>query len=370
MKRWIIVIISVLVLTAIATFMTQNVTNSDLSPTPAPALLEGPQPKVEIDGPLLHNFGTMSQLRTDSHTWEVKNVGDADLELWMHDSTCSCTIAKLSAASTMGSEKPKVRVKPKQSTPIELEWQTKTFEHDYVKGATIGTNDPTRPFFTLNVKGVVFPPVSVFPPEMITLNGISNEEKAYARIAIFSMDMASMKITRISTGRPTIFEANQTPMTKEEREQLKVPAGGYRVNLVVNPGLPLGRFSDTLVIETDHPLRKEVKVSINGYATGPISIVPEQVRMMGVSGALGATHSLSLLVRGGQEVNFKVVKKPENVDVTIAPMSQKGRYRLTVAVPPGSSSANIQEDIILQSDHPRATEIKIPAKIAITNVRP
>jgi hypothetical protein len=317
---------------------------------------------------LVYDFGKMSQLRTDSHTWEVKNIGEADLELWMHESTCSCTIAKLAGASSMGSEKPKVRVKPKKSTPIELEWQTKTFEHEYTKGATIGTNDPTRPFFSLNVKGVVFPPVSVYPPEMITLNGISNEEKTYASVAVFSMDMASMKLTRISTGRPAIFEANQTPLTKKDREQLRVPAGGYRVDLLVKPGLPLGRFADTLVIETDHPLRKEVRISINGYATGPISIVPDQVRMIGVSGALGATHSLSLLVRGGKEVNFKVVKKPEKIDVTIAPMKEKGRYRLTIAVPPGSSSANIQEDIILQTDHPRATEIKIPAKIAITNV--
>jgi hypothetical protein len=127
------------------------------------------------------------------------------------------------------------------------------------------------------------------------------------------------------------------------------------------------------VIETDHPLRKEVRVSIHGYATGPISVVPDQLRMTGVSGPLGGTQSLSLVVRGGKEVNFKIVKKPELIDVTIAPYDgskQKGRYRLTVAVPPGSSPANIQDDIILQTDHPSATEIKIPVRITITNSTP
>ncbi len=344
MIRWIILIVAVIALTGVVAFMTQDVTNSEAGPTPAPVNEKlGPQPKIEINTPQVHEFGSMSQFRKDSHTWEVKNVGEAELQLWLDHSTCSCTIAKLAAqdtASKDGTSKEKkiVRVKPNESIPIALQWETKTFEHEYVKGATIGTNDPSRPYFSLNVKGVVFPPVSIFPPEMISLNGISNEEKTYATVAVYSKDMPTMKITKLSTGRPAIFTAKQQPLTKFDRQQLQLTAGGYRIDLEVKPGLPLGRFSDELVVETDHPLQKETKISIHGFTTGPISIIPEGVRMTGVSGPLGATHSVSLLVRGGKEVEFTVVKKPENIDVTIAPYdtaNQKGRYRLTVAVPPG-----------------------------------
>jgi hypothetical protein len=374
MTRWIVLIVSVIVLTAAATFLTQNVSNSESGPTPVVDNVNtGPHPSVEIVGPTLYDFGTMSQLRTDSHTWEVKNVGDAELEMWMHSSSCSCTVAKLGTEPAMGKEKAKLHVKPNHTATIPVQWETKTFEHEYTKNVTIGTNDPNRPYFSLNIKGVVFPPVSVYPPEMITLSGISNEEKTYATLAIFSMDMGAMKITKISTGRPAIFKTKQTPLSKKDRDQLRVPAGGYRVDIEVQPGLPLGRFSDELVIEVDHPLKKEVKVSIRGNATGPISVVPDMLRMTGVSGPIGGTNSLSLIVRGGKQVNFKVVKKPETIDVTIAPYDaakQNGRYRLTVAVPPGSSPANIQDDIIIQTDHPRATEIKIPVRITITNSTP
>src|SRR4029078_11193320 len=120
---------------------------------------------------------------------------------------------------------PKVRVKPNQTTTIPVTWETKTFEHEYTKNVTIGTNDPSRQFFTLNVHGVVYPPVSVYPPEMITLNGISNEEKTYATVAIYSRDMGAMKLTKVSPGRPAIFKTNQTPLTKKDREQLRIPAG-------------------------------------------------------------------------------------------------------------------------------------------------
>ena len=123
------------------------------------------------------------------------------------------------------------------------------------------------------------------------------------------------------------------------------------------------------MIETDHPLQKETKISIHGYTTGPISIIPEGVRMTGVSSKVGATHSLTLLVRGGRETKFDVIQKPEILKITITEdPAQKGKYRLTVAIPPGTPPMAIDNQmIVVKTDHPRTTELKIPVKIVVTN---
>ncbi len=371
MTRWIILIVAVIVLTAAATFMAQDATNSEAGPNPlAVNSRKGPQPKLEIGQPLVYDFGSMSRMRKGAHTWEIKNSGEGELEMWMESSSCSCTIAKLATTGGEGKEKPHVHVKPNATTTIDLEWDTKTFpETAYHKNATIGTNDPTRPSFQLHVKGNVYPPVSVFPQEMVTMNGISNEEMTRATIAVYSMDMPTMKITKITTSRPEFIVAKYEPMTTESRQQLKVPGGGYRVDLEVKPGLPVGRFSDDVLIETDHALQKEVKVSIAGYATGPISIVPDRVRMTSVSSTQGGTLNLNLVVRGGKATVFEVVHKPEKIDVTIESNetpTQKGRHRLTVSVPPGTPSGPIEDEIVIKTDHPRAAEMRIPVMILIT----
>ena len=167
---------------------------------------KGPQPKVEIASPLIYDFGTMSQHRKNSHVWEIKNAGEADLEIWLEESTCSCTIAKLQLPARPEGEpgpKPRVRVKPNETTPIAVDWDTKTFQNpSYSQGVTIGTTDPAKPTFTLTVKGVVYPPVQVYPPEMINLAAISNEEVSRTAVAVYSMDMPTMKVTKVSTGRP------------------------------------------------------------------------------------------------------------------------------------------------------------------------
>ncbi len=373
MTRWIVLIVLVVALTGVATFFTQNLSNSEAAPTGLPVNAStGPQPKIEITSPVVYDFGVMSQLRQNSHVWEVKNVGDKDLEIWMEESTCSCTIGKLAIPPDWDKKvKPRVFVKPNEATPISLEWDTKTFSETYSQGVTLGSNDPSRPTFQLTIKGTVYPPVQIYPPEMIKLDGISNEEVSRTVIAVYSMDLPNMKVTKLSTGRPDIFKLSHKPMTKTDRDQLKVPAGGYRLDIEIQPGLPLGRFSDTLIIETDHPLQKETKVSIRGFTTGPIRVIPERLYMRGVNGAVGATQTLSLLVRGGKEVNFTVVQTPgKHAQVTIAPNNsadQKGRYRLTVTVPPGTPSSRMDKEIILKTDLPRADEIKIPADILVTN---
>jgi len=70
-----------------------------------------------------------------------------------------------------------------------------------------------------------------------------------------------------------------------------------------------------------------------------------------------------------------VLKAPEKVKVTIVPVDEKTQddtsksddpkktiryYQLTVTVPPGLPTGVIHEDIVLGTDHPRASEIRVP----------
>jgi hypothetical protein len=371
MLRWILVAAVVVALTATATFVIQYVPDSDTRTGSAVNESTGPQPKVEIEQPLLYEFGTMSQETKGTYAWEIKNVGEGRLDLWLEGkTTCSCTVAKLQKSEDNGdAPKPVVSVEPGNSTKIDLEWNTKTMGVDYSQGATIGTNDPSRPSFKIAVKGKVYPPVTIYPPEMITLNGISNEETTRTRIAVYSMDRPDLKIKKISTSRPGTIVATESPLSEDDVKQLKVKKG-YRVDVAVKPGLPLGSFSDELVIETDHPLRPEVKVSIAGRTTGPISVLPPTLRMPSVTSSQGAIQDLTLLVRGGRPTKFEIAHTPAKLKVAITQndtASQKGRYRLRVTVPPGTPAGAVEEEIILKTDHPRAGELKIPVVVLISN---
>ena len=107
MTRWIILIVTVIVLTAAATFFTQNVSNSEAGPTPvAVNESKGPQPKVEIVGPLRlrlrHDVAVTNGL-AHLGSQECRRRRPRDVDACSR--RCSCTIAKLAADPAMGKEK-------------------------------------------------------------------------------------------------------------------------------------------------------------------------------------------------------------------------------------------------------------------------
>src|SRR5262249_24801442 len=87
--------------------------------------------KIEIVGPLVHDFGTMPQMQIASRMWEVQNVGDVDLELWSMESTSTCTIPNL-VRDPAGREPPKARLRPNETTHIEVTWRTRMFVNEFM----------------------------------------------------------------------------------------------------------------------------------------------------------------------------------------------------------------------------------------------
>lgn len=365
MLRWIIMSVVVVVLAAAGTLVVQYGTGS--SPTwnlPAGGKKEGPQPRVEVEGPLVHEFGDLSTQKTSTRRWKVKNTGEGDLEIWLKGSTCTCTIPKLKGEGT------REVIKPGDSTEIELEWKTKDAIGEFSKGAMIGTNDDHRPEFMLKVHGMVHPPIMLLPaPQdgVLMIGDVSNDQVKEIPLAFFSPEHPKLKITRISTSKPDLIVANWVPLTPQELERIKMK-GGYQIKLQIKPGMPLGTFREELVIETDHPDEPKSQVVLAGVASGPISLMPSILRMVAINGRQGGTGQLTMLVREGRPTNFKLIRKPEKLEVSIAPNDTptlKGRYRLTVTVPPGTSPGLIDDEIIFQTDHPRVGELKVPVNIVV-----
>jgi hypothetical protein len=123
------------------------------------------------------------------------------------------------------------------------------------------------------------------------------------------------------------------------------------------------------VILTDHPKQAEVRVPITGKVTGPISAAPERLRMPNVNNRDGASSVVTLMVLGGRPVHFEVTHAPAKVKASIAQddtPTLKGRYRLTVKVPPGTPPGPIIDRIVLKTDHPKLEKIEIPVTIYVS----
>ena len=80
---------------------------------------EAPGPKAVADA-TVHDFGRLNPLTTHQHSFVIRNVGDAPLELTEGPTTCKCTLAKLAQHTVLPGDK--VAVSVRWNTGRDLEY--------------------------------------------------------------------------------------------------------------------------------------------------------------------------------------------------------------------------------------------------------
>ncbi|WP_435006535.1 DUF1573 domain-containing protein [Tundrisphaera lichenicola] len=374
MKSWIILAGLAIGLTAVVTVAVPLLaTNSstDGPGVPAPVATDVPAGSVEVEGDLTYKFGVMAQDSDGIHSWVFKNNGKGPLELRNLGTDCSCTIAQLGKPTSVDDKAPSMlKVGPGSSEVIEIKWNTRKIDGPYKKNARIGTNDPARPEVTLQVQGIVKPAITMYPPDgTINFQTVSNDEIHERSIAIFSGDRPDFKLTRVASSNPALIGASSRSMTEEEAKSLNAEKG-YLINISLKMAAKLGPFGEDVIVETDHPSKKEIRIPVLGRLTGPVTIVPDRLVMREVSSSDGGSQDLVVWIRGQTSTKFTVVDKPDFLEVDFQPIEQpaesKGsKYKMIVRVIPGTIPGKIVGEIVIKTDHPQASEVKVPVDVLV-----
>src|SRR5207248_732485 len=154
--------------------------------------------------------------------------------------------------------------------------------------ATILTNDPEHPQIRLVVEGVIRPAILVLPTSAIDFLHASNETSHRAQIALVTFDKPDLKILSATSSDPELIAATIEPLSADDLKAMpfardETPERGYRVNVELKPATTLGTFREEVLVRTDHPLQPEIQLIVVGTLTGPISVVPEEIRLSEVS---------------------------------------------------------------------------------------
>jgi len=374
MMRWLALAVLVVAISGAAAWLSLSVpTGEAMSEIPFAAAsdrdeFQGPRPTLVLDQRTTFDFGVMGQDAVGTRDFVFGNEGPGDLVLTGTQPSCSCTVGNLQPGES------KV-VPPGEQFTVTIRWETRQYVGRYEKYAVIDTNDPQRPQISFTVQGEVQPDVLTLPEDRrIDLRQVSNEATREYHAIVASPSRPETQITGLSSTRPALFTLSHRPLTEEELAKLKLKTG-HRVTIEVPPSSDLGPFLEEVIVQTDHPKRPEVRLTVGGTIVGPVSVVPSVVRMNDVSSRRGDDTAVLIWVRGrGEPTSYRVERKPDALEVAIAPVDDKDRgtsetasrtYRMTVAVKPGTPPGVLDDPIVLSSDHPKAAEVVVPVEIRV-----
>ncbi|MFZ5453642.1 MAG: DUF1573 domain-containing protein [Thermodesulfobacteriota bacterium] len=112
-----------------------------------------------------YDFGKGFEDRVLSHTFILKNEGDAPLRVEDVDPDCACTVAEYDRDIPPGGE-----------GRIILTIKPYSVMRNFLKNTTIKLNDPSRPQLVLTMKGYVQPIIEIQPSHIIRLRGLVSDD--------------------------------------------------------------------------------------------------------------------------------------------------------------------------------------------------
>jgi hypothetical protein len=354
---------------------------------PGSGRVDADAPRAEADE-TVHAFGTLGLGAKGRHVFTIRNVGAGPLTLTRGASSCSCTIGDIGGENGTAPDARRV-VPPGGSAAVTVKWTGKGAGGPFRQQVTILTDDPRRPEIPLVVEGTVVPTWKAVP-EAVVLPRIAAGSGARAGVSVFTFGSAA----------PTVQDAVVDGDDAERRcavstQPLDAAAlaaepgatGGFRVDVELRPGLPLGRLRRTVTIRFDMDGEVVAEIPVEGVVGGDLLLAgpgwdaTRQALVLGtVSGREGLTTKLFMTAKGDHAATVRPVVRevvPASLVVAVgepAPVGSGGSVRipLEIAIPPGSRPANhlCSETgpagrIVVDTGHPDTPTLTIPVCVAI-----
>lgn len=143
-----------------------------------------------------HDFGEVFEDRQLSHTFVIKNSGDAPLAILKVDPDCACTVPRYDRT-----------IPPRGQGEITLTLKPFSVMRQFHKETRIFTNDPERGEFTLVLAGTAKPFIEIQPSHIIRLRGAPGDNLE-GQVRFISHLPGPFKITDYRSNIPDKIEVN------------------------------------------------------------------------------------------------------------------------------------------------------------------
>lgn len=347
----------------------------------AQAESEAPEPRAEVVGGTIYDFGTMQQGSSKSHTFVFRNIGQAPLDLKVGATSCRCTIGSLADSS----------LKPGEQTEVTLEWKATGVLDKFSQTATIVTNDPQHHEILLSVKGTVARTILVEPPG-INLGELSVSSPIEQTAYVFAYTGEPLEISDAAwadsdSADKVHVKVTPMPIDKKRFPDHQGASGAAQIELQIEPGLRMGPLDTRITMHTNVKNVPTIDLPVVGKVVGDLQMIggasydaTNSILNLGkVDRREGTTARLHLSVQGPERESIKLeigeVVPKDSLIVTIGePKEQSSRvlYPIICTVPkdapaasyPGTNAKNFGK-VIIKTSHPNIPEFRLYVRLNV-----
>jgi len=295
-------------------------------------------PRLGIEQPVA-DFGSVEQGTPVTHVFHLKNTGDTPLRISNVKSSCGCTAAVVSESD----------VQPGGEARVLATLDTSRVAGRTTKVLSVYSDDPQVPVAALTLTGEVLADL-VLSPNPTYLGRLRRGETVSREVVIRPGRPGGTTVVRAVGGE---LSGLQT------RLELR-PDGSQRLLLALDPGVPLGRFSRELRLETTSTRQPVIVLPVFGSIEGDVVVLPSQVSF-GVARA-GASPERRLLIRnrGLHPLTVRRVAVPDSFAYSLRTLEDGLEYQLSLKLRDDVRPGTVSGEVEIFTDHPTEQRVVVP----------
>ena len=326
-------------------------------------------PKIVIDS-LEYDFGSMDPAEECSHSFVIRNEGQAPLQLVKGGTSCKCTV----------NDMPDRPVLPGKSVTVRISSKIHQKEGFFSHSASIFSNDPKKREFSLTISGVIRTSLGCWPARVLVSDPASGKQAP--KVLVYSQLWDGFKISRVESSIKNL----KWRIADGDRDALRgiKALSGYSLSLDLPP-LPKGKITEWLQVTVQPPDKSAPRVlTVDLFAKdiqritveGPNLEFGDTVRIGPLRRGEGGQARLIMKVADEhRHLRIKNIETdPPYLHVTVAPLSidklDVGLYVILVEVPkdapPGSYMGPDYAKMRIATGHPSVPELKFDVLFAVS----
>ncbi|HVT16044.1 MAG TPA: DUF1573 domain-containing protein [Thermoanaerobaculia bacterium] len=283
--------------------------------------------------------------------FEIRNDGNAPLEITDVKPGCGCTVASFDKS-----------IAPGKTGKVHAVVDTAAFNGAIAKGVAVLTNDKATPKIDLTVKARIEPYIDVKPgyARYLVVRGESKEGNIVQ--TLWAADGAPFDVVKVESPFPYL-----TVSFREAQEGERDSAGKgkqWRVETrLSNETSPVGPLAGYVTVHTNHHKQKVVEIPITGFVRPVIAVTPP----VGDFGQIELKQPLqkNLMVRSFSTEPIKLTKvdhEGKGIDAALVALEEGRSYQVKVTLNPAMGKGPFHSKLTIHTDSPKAPIVEVELK--------
>jgi len=316
---------------------------------------EGENKPVAIIVEPVKDFEVAPQGKVLDATFEIRNAGEAPLEITDVRPACGCTVVEYDKV-----------VAPGETAKIRAQVETDSFSGAIAKTIAVFTNDPENPKLQLVVKAEIKPYIGV-APGYARFSYVQGEPIGKISQTLWAEDQRDVKVLEVKAPYDHV-KVEHHQATEEERSP-KSSGEQWVIDITIDEYSPVGALRDYVVVTTDHPEQKTVQIPISGFVRPRQWVTPEKVELGQLeTSVLPATRTFAFTNFITDEIEIEKVEtgfEAMTAQVEAAPRQPGHRFQVTLTLGPEMPKGPIDTVIKIHTTDPKNPVVEVPISGAI-----